>query len=125
MRIAEDRGYTTVRAIADALKDSFGISRRRVIMKITEGHLTKEQCEVIGSFFEMTPKEYYECFMHGFFRQTKNGKFVCEVDDPAYHIMFSNRDPIAAKKNMERKLQKQKLLEELEQLQSSDTDSDV
>ena len=115
-RIAEDRGYMTTRAVADALQPYFGITTQSIIGRIEGGNLTKEQCEVIGSFFEMTPKEYYECFMTGFFKQTPGGKFICEVEDPFYHIKFSNKSDDWKRREAEKKRRSDRIIEELKNM---------
>lgn len=123
-RIALDRGYPNARSLASALQPYFGIERRRVITRIEEGHLTKEQCEVIGAFLEMSPKEYYETFMQGYFKQTRRGKFVAEIadDNYAYHIQYSNRSPYWEKKKEYREKQIQKAIEEAEAFLNSEHD---
>lgn len=122
-RIARDRGYPNVRNLASALQPYFGIDRKRVITKLEEGWLTKEQCEVIGAFLEMTPKEYYETFMQGYFKQTRRGAFVAEIDgDYAYHIRYSNRDQRWVKQQEYRDKQRQKAVEEAEAFMKGDAE---
>lgn len=86
MKVARDRGYTSLRSIGDALKDSFGVSSKSVQNRISSGNLTKEECEVIGSYFGMTMKEYYDIFMNGLFIEDSEGHYVCYVDDPFRHL---------------------------------------
>ena len=114
-RIAADRGYMNVRSLASALQPYFGTSRETVIRRIENGFLTIEQCEVIGAFLEMTPKEYYETFMKGYFKQTRRGSFVAEIDsDYAYHIKYSNQDPNAEKNRQGRQRRRQNAIKEAE-----------
>ena len=115
-RIALDRGYTTTRALADALQPIFDKERYWIVTKLKEGNLTKEQCEVIGSLLEMTPKEYYETFMKGFFKQTQNGRFICDVEDPVYHVQFSNKNPLWKRQEQKRKERQQQIMEQIEKL---------
>lgn len=115
-RIAMDRGYVTTRAIADALEPAFGTSTKTIMKKLEYGNLTKEQCEVIGDLFEMSPKEYYETFMRGFFKMTPNGKFICEVENPAYHVRYSNTAQKEEHKRKRREKRTKELLEEIENL---------
>ena len=86
MLVAGDRGYTTIRAVADALVPIFGQTSKVMQNKIKSGRFTKEECEVIGSFFEMTLKEYYDVFMHGLFVEDEFGRYVCYVDEPYLHL---------------------------------------
>lgn len=86
MGVAKDRGYVTIRAIADGLAPIFGKKPNTIKANLSSGNLSKEECEVIGSFFGMTMKEYYDVFMNGLFREDMNGHYVCHVDQPYAHL---------------------------------------
>lgn len=86
MEVVKDRGYQTQRAVADAIAPVFGITRRVAMNKISSGKFTKEECEVIGSIFEMTMKEYYDVFMFGLFQEDREGHYRCKVDDIYRHL---------------------------------------
>ena len=58
-KVALSRGYYNMRAISDGLAPVFETTSKRMQGKLERGQLTKEECEVIGAYFEMTMKEYY------------------------------------------------------------------
>lgn len=86
LMVARDRGYTTVKAIGDALMQYFGTSSKVVQNRISSGNLSKEECEVIGSYFQMTMKEYYDVFMNGLFQENDEGHYICYVEEPYLHL---------------------------------------
>lgn len=86
MKVAVDRGYRTTKSIGDALSKMFGLSSKSVQNKIGNGNFTKEECEVVGSFFDMTMKEYYDVFMNGLFVEDQEGHYICKVDEPYLHL---------------------------------------
>lgn len=86
MEVVKDRGYQSQRAVAYAIAPVLGVSRSVAMSKIRSGKFTKEECEVIGSIFEMTMKEYYEVFMFGLFQEDKDGHYRCKVDDTYGHL---------------------------------------
>ena len=86
MEVVKDRGYVTQRAVADALVPIFGQSRVAIERKLRSGNLSKEECEVIGSLFQMTMKEYYDVFMHGLFQEDADGHYRCYIADMRRHV---------------------------------------
>lgn len=78
----------TTRAVADALVPIFGVSSKTIQGRLNTGELTKAECEVIGSYFEMSMKEYYDVFMNGLFVIDQNGNYVCHVEEPYKHIHY-------------------------------------
>ena len=113
LNAAKDRGYVTERAVALALAPIFNITPRVMESKISQGRFSKEECEVIGSFFEMTMKEYYDIFMSGLFIEDREGHYVCHVDDLKQHIK-----PPTAKVSPQRNRQVriERILEDLEEI---------
>ena len=85
-KVALTRGYYNLRAIADGLVPVFELSSKKIQNKLNSGRLTKEECEVIGAFFEMTMKEFYDVFMNGLFQPTVTGHYVCHLDNMKEHM---------------------------------------
>ena len=86
MKVAYDRGYYNLRAVGDGLAPVFETTSKRMQNKLERGKLTKEECEVIGSFFEMTMKEYYDVFMNGLFKIDSLGRYICHIDNMKEHM---------------------------------------
>lgn len=114
MEAVRDRGYVTERAVCDALAPIFGISSKSMESRLRHGTLNKEECEVIGSYFEMTMKEYYDVFMSGLFIEDNEGHYVCHVDDLKAHLV-KEKNGAGIKLNRKTKAQmREELLEEIE-----------
>ena len=54
------------------------------------GCFTWGQALVVGALFEMTPKEFADCFMSGYFKEVREGEFRAVVDDPSALIQTTN-----------------------------------
>lgn len=117
MEVARHRGYVTVDAVVTALAPIFGLTKRRMKPRLERGKLTKEECEVIGSYFEMTMKEYYDVFMKGLFVEDQEGHYICHIDNLEQHI---NSDGKNAKYEYRRgtspKARQKKFMEQLDKL---------
>ena len=81
MQIARDRGYFTETAIIAAVSDALNISLHGAEELLKQGRLSWSQCIIIGAVFEMTPKEFCDTFLHGYFREVADGVFKAQVDD--------------------------------------------
>ena len=118
MKVAYDRGYYNLRAVGDALAPVFETTSRRMQNKIDKGKLNKEECEVIGSFFEMTMKEYYDVFMNGLFRIDSLGRYICHIDNMKEHMNppESEEEKPQKRKRMTKRQQVEALLEEIQRM---------
>ena len=114
MEVVKDRGYQTQRAVADAIAPVFGITRRVAMNKIKSGKFTKEECEVIGSIFEMTMKEYYDVFMFGLFQEDREGHYRCKVDDIYRHL---HPQPMTVSPVERARMMRERLSEEIEEIE--------
>ena len=85
-KVALSRGYYNMRAISDGLAPVFETTSKRMQNKLERGQLTKEECEVIGAYLEMTMKEYYEVFMDGLFQPDVMGHYRCHIENMKEHM---------------------------------------
>lgn len=81
MSVARDRGYFTEIAVTAAIAEALNITISGAKRMIQSGRLSWGQCMVIGALFEMTPKEFCDIFMSGYFREVADGVFKAQVDD--------------------------------------------
>ena len=81
MAIARDRGYFTEVAVSAAIADALNITISGADKLLKSGRLTWSQCIIIGAIFEMTPKEYCDVFMSGYFVEVADGVFKAHVED--------------------------------------------
>lgn len=86
MQVAGDRGYTTIRAIAAGVAPLFGVTQGWAERKLKTGDLNAGECEVIGAYFEMTMREYYDVFLNGLFRENDEGHWVAHIESPYLHL---------------------------------------
>ena len=110
-KVALSRGYYNMRAIADGLAPVFETTSKRMQNKLERGQLTKEECEVIGAYFEMTMKEYYEVFMDGLFQPDVMGHYRCHIENMKEHM--EPPEPEEPKKNRGRRKTRQEMIEEV------------
>lgn len=112
LHVALDRGYRSLDSIAKALSHVFDLTPKTVKNRLSNGNLSKEECEVIGSFFEMTMKEYYDVFMFGLFRENDQGRYICKVDEPYLHL-----HPQVSASRQPKRNRAESILEELDKIE--------
>lgn len=81
MMVARDRGYFTETAVIAAVSDALNITITGANRLMQSGKLSWGQCMVIGALFEMTPKEFCDIFMSGYFVEVADGVFRAHVED--------------------------------------------
>ena len=81
MQVAGDRGYFTQLAVTAAIAETLKISVSGADKMLQSGKMSWGQCMIIGSIFEMTPKEFCDIFMSGYFKEVADGVFRAQVDD--------------------------------------------
>lgn len=82
MKIASDRGYRSEQAVVYAVSSEFGCTMATAKRILDTGRMTWGQVIVMGSMFEMTPREFCDTFLSGYFKETTVGTFVAAIDDP-------------------------------------------
>ena len=97
--VARDRGYPTEESAIRALAEVLGIKPLQMSNKIKWDRFTMPECEVIGSFFEMTMNEYYHVFMNGLFVETKSGRYIAHVENYTEHLYKYTRSHRQKKRN--------------------------
>ena len=65
--VATDRGYQTESAIIQAISEELRLDRTRARLIIDNGRFTWGQVLCVGAMFEMTPKEFCDIFLVGYF----------------------------------------------------------
>lgn len=109
-QIALNRGYYTDEALAQCLAEHMGKRPHVIMRKINQG-FTQNEGAVVASFLEMSPKEYCDTFLHGLFKATREGHYVCYVEDPKYLLM----PPVKGKSK--RKAKEEEILARLKELE--------
>lgn len=81
MTIARDRGFFTEVAVVAAIAEALNMTVSGTKKIVESGKLTWSQCIIIGAIFEMTPKEFCDTFLAGYFKEVADGVFRAQVDD--------------------------------------------
>lgn len=80
IKIANDRGYMTEDAITMALARVANMPWKTAKAIMENGRLSWGRVLVLGAFFEMTPKEFVDTFMPGYFEEVTPGNFRANQD---------------------------------------------
>lgn len=67
MLIANDRGYQTEAAVVLAIQKELGYSKARARVALNSGKFTWGQVMCLGALMQMTPKEFCDTFLNGYF----------------------------------------------------------
>lgn len=81
MKIARDRGYFTIKTLAYNLALEMDASASSIEHLIRSGKLRWEHILFFGDFFEMTPKEFCDTFLHGYFQENAQGHYVAKFQN--------------------------------------------
>lgn len=81
MAIAKDRGYFTDVAVTATIAEALNITVGGADRLLQSGKMSWGQCMVIGAVFEMTPKEFCDVFMSGYFVEVADGVYRAQVED--------------------------------------------
>lgn len=82
LHLCKDRGYYHRNTIVYYLAKEMGIDRNRVNKMVSTGKFRWEQILFIGDYLQMTPKEFCDIFLSGYFQENPQGRFVCHLDNP-------------------------------------------
>lgn len=77
--VTKHRGYYTAKAVAQILSQNTGLSVSTWVSKISTGHFSREEMVYVAAYFEMTPKEFCDVFLHGLFNEDSLGHFVAHI----------------------------------------------
>lgn len=80
-QIAKDKGFFTDVALMAVISETLNISIGGASTLLETGKLSWGQCIVIGAVLEMTPKEFCDVFLSGYFKDYGNGVFKAYVED--------------------------------------------
>ena len=79
--IARDRGYSSDMSMIAAVRDELNLTIEGTTKLLKSGALSWGQILVVGAFFEMTPIEFCDTFLSGYFREVVDGKWVAVIDN--------------------------------------------
>ncbi len=81
MQVAADRGYYSELATAYAIEECLEMPKQAVKRLLTEGKFSWGQVLVLGALFEMTPKEFCDTFLRGYFIEQPGGEWRASFDN--------------------------------------------
>lgn len=79
--VARDRGFQTEQALVYAVSKQLACSLRAARLLIQTGRFSWGQVLALGSMLEMTPKEFCDVFLYGYFKESEVGTFRAYVED--------------------------------------------
>lgn len=80
MLIARDRGYVTRQAVVYAISNELNLERRKAELVLETGKFTWGQVLCLGALLEMTPKEFCDTFLAGYFVEVA-GNYIAQYDN--------------------------------------------
>lgn len=80
MAIASDRGYQTESAVIHAVGEALNLDRARSKVIVDDGRFTWGQVLCLGAMFQMTPKEFCDTFLSGYFTESF-GEYRADFDN--------------------------------------------
>ena len=78
--IAQDRGYQTDEMVLSAVAEELRMSRANAKLAIQNGRFTWGQVLCLGAMMQMTPKEFCDTFLSGYFIE-QFGEYRAEYDN--------------------------------------------
>lgn len=78
--IARDRGYFTEEGLTYHLSQELELSYAETQKALKSGQLTFGQVLLIGSFFDMTPREFCDTFLRDYFKDSYGG-YTASIED--------------------------------------------
>lgn len=85
--IANDRGYQTEEMVLSAVAEELRMSRTNARLAIQGGRFTWGQVLCLGAMLEMTPKEFCDTFLSGYFVD-RYGEYRAEYDNLDKNILL-------------------------------------
>lgn len=82
MKVAADRGYATKRTICYQLSREMDVTPQSIDALLSSGKLKWEHILFLGQYFEMTPREFADCFLRGYFQENEQGRYVATFENP-------------------------------------------
>lgn len=83
--VARDRGFFSDVAVIVTISEALDISTFLARRLLSNGKFSWGQCIAIGALFEMSPKEFCDTFLQGYFREIADGVYKAHIDDiPAF-----------------------------------------
>ena len=80
MLIAQDRGYQTEEAIVQDVGKELNLDMAKARMLINRGRFTWGQVLCVGAMLEMTPKEFCDTFLAGYFTE-QHGEYRADYEN--------------------------------------------
>lgn len=80
MQIAKDRGYQTESALVYSVGQALNLDRARSKIIVDDGRFTWGQVLCLGAMFQMTPKEFCDTFLSGYFTESF-GEYRADFDN--------------------------------------------
>lgn len=87
--VAADRGYLTERSVIYDISQTLDVSMAEARRMLRKGRWKMEHVLIIAAKFEMTPKEFCDCFLYGLFFEDDQGQFRAHLDKLVERAMLN------------------------------------
>lgn len=81
MSIARDRGYVSLRTVVYRLSRELNTSPKQLEKLFRTGRWRWEYILFMGDYFHMTPKEFCDTFLHGYFQEDRGGHYKAKFEN--------------------------------------------
>ena len=89
--IARDRGYMSDISLCYHMGKLLGCSQSTAQNMIRQGAFGVSAILAISAWLEMTPKEFCDTWLHGYFQEDAQGHFHAIYEDAEYFVKRRNR----------------------------------
>lgn len=113
MLVARDRGYLTEQSVIQAVAEELLVSREMSKMLLNKGKYTWGQVMCLGAMLQMTPKEFCDIFLSGYFTEYY-GRYIASYDNIDREVLLKRARTLTLKE-----------VEELDSLAESLPDDEV
>ena len=99
MLVARDRGYLTEASVLHAVSKELLLNRERAKLILSTGKFTWGQVMCLGAMLKMTPKEFCDIFLAGYFVDYY-GQFVASYDNLDKSVLLKREIIMYSKKEL-------------------------
>lgn len=96
MLVARDRGYLTEQSVIHAVSEELLVSRDMARVLLDKGKFTWGQVMCLGAMLQMTPKEFCDIFLSGYFTEYY-GRYIASYDNLDREVLLKRATALTKK----------------------------
>lgn len=98
MSIARDRGYGSLRTVIYRLSRDIDATPKQIERLFKTGRWRWEYILFLGDYFQMTPKEFCDTFLHGYFQEDRSGHYRAKFENAM--LLFDRQRNVQTRKEV-------------------------